>query len=1198
MSDVTIRFVGQDAGVASSAKQAADELTRLGGAARTAADGASEISKLAAALKVSEAEARKFADGLGLSDAQITKLNGRIAQLGGAALDANGKLRTLQGQFIQVRDAVGQTDQAFQKAAGSTDKIGKSLRALELAQVGGQLQQLGQQVNGLSGAALTASTGLNSAQAKLGTIAGDTDAFTAAARELSDELGNQVSTTELVNSAYDVYSSGAANASDAVEVLSASTQGAIGGFSDVNTVADATTSVLNAYGLSFDQAGSIVDRFIQVQNAGKIVVDEYAQQIGKVAPLAAQAGISLDELNGFVATATIKGVGAEPAFTGLRQAIAAILKPTADTQKVLESIGITSGEAALKQEGLVGILRRLNEAGLDNAGTLTKLFGSVDAVTAIAPSAGAGFKLLETNIAGSANSAGAAQAAFEKVSASFDGQTKAALNQLNEALVSLGNGVRSAVTPILAALATLLQGFNALPEPVKEFVGVVVALTGGAVTLAGALALTAAVLPAISGGFATMGALAVAASGGFATMSATAVTGSLALTTFQAAIAATTTAIGGLASMAVAALPPLALLTGAVLAVGGLKAAQDMKNFSEALASVDQGAKVAGDAAITLASQTKALNDEIVRGGGKATEDQRKQAEQRIALNRQQVAALQQQLAQAKALQPANEDQKAAQDGLTQSIQASIRALQGQTTALQATIGAKKGDATATADQTEALKKQADALKDARESGKRKLEESAQDTKAAKEQADQDARQAREQDFQDARQDREQSFQDAKQAREDAFRDEQARKEQAFQDAKQAREDAFRTQQQAREQQFQDGKQRREQEFQDSQQRNKEAFDDRQRATAEAFNKRQQQDQAEFAKAQQQARRDFDRALSAEQRQIERGLDLAQAKTPEERQRLTQGFRQQDQRDAALAPLEAKRQQFEEQQKKEAEAQKAKQDAEAAKQRLAERKEQQDFEASQKLAERKFKEEERQKEIAFKATQADAERKFKVSERELERQFKEQQKADERQFKASEREIERSFKAQEREAERQFKLSERNLDRAQKAQQISEERQFKEQMRAYDRETANQVKSILQSVKIPTPEKADAKLPATAPKPTPRRLGGDLAAGELYQVGEAGPELAVFARDGYMLNHQEALALAREALGSRAPVSTVAIGSAPAASNDPLLAELRSLRQTIERREASANFKTVYEGPGADFERQARHTRTILRAML
>ena len=134
--------------------------------------------------------------------------------------------------------------------------------------------------------------------------------------------------------------------------------------SDIATVSDAVTSVLNAYGLSADKAGKLVDGFIQTQNDGKIVVNQYAQQIGRLAPIAAAAGVSIEEVNAAVSAVTATGVSAESTFAGLRQGIAAILKPTSEAKKLAEELGIEFDAQALKANGLGGVLQEvINKTG-------------------------------------------------------------------------------------------------------------------------------------------------------------------------------------------------------------------------------------------------------------------------------------------------------------------------------------------------------------------------------------------------------------------------------------------------------------------------------------------------------------------------------------------------------------------------------------------------------------------------------------------------------------------------------------------------------------------------------------------------------------------------------------------------------------------------------------------------------------------
>ena len=132
------------------------------------------------------------------------------------------------------------------------------------------------------------------ATAKVKTLGVDVDALNPKLKSLSNELSGQVSSLDLLSASYDVASAGFGEVAELSDVLKASQLGATGGFSELATVADATTSVLNAYGLESDQAAKLVDGFIQTQNDGKIVVDQYAQQIGRLAPIAAGAGVGID----------------------------------------------------------------------------------------------------------------------------------------------------------------------------------------------------------------------------------------------------------------------------------------------------------------------------------------------------------------------------------------------------------------------------------------------------------------------------------------------------------------------------------------------------------------------------------------------------------------------------------------------------------------------------------------------------------------------------------------------------------------------------------------------------------------------------------------------------------------------------------------------------------------------------------------
>ncbi len=252
------------------------------------------------------------------------------------------------------------------------------------------------------------------ASAKVKTLGVDVDTLNPKLASLSNQLSGQVSQLDLLSASYDVASAGFGEVAELSDVLKASQLGATGGFSELATVADATTSVLNAYGLSSDQAAKLVDGFIQTQNDGKIVVDQYAQQIGRLAPIAAGAGVGIDELNAAISTVTATGVPVESTFAGLRQVIAAIQKPTSEAAKAAKELGIDFSATALSTKGLGGVLEELVAKGGASEEALAKFFGSVEARTALLPLVNDQLVSFNKNLENQANAQGvAAQAAFE-----------------------------------------------------------------------------------------------------------------------------------------------------------------------------------------------------------------------------------------------------------------------------------------------------------------------------------------------------------------------------------------------------------------------------------------------------------------------------------------------------------------------------------------------------------------------------------------------------------------------------------------------------------------------------------------------------------------------------------------------------------------------------------------------------------------
>ena len=262
------------------------------------------------------------------------------------------------------------------------------------------------------------------ATARVRTLGVNVDALTPKLATLSNELSGQVSQLELLQSSYDLASAGFAETAEITEILKAAQLGATGGFSDLQTVTDATTSVLNAYGKSADEAGKIVDGFAQTQADGKIVVDQYAQQIGRLAPIAAGAGVGIEELNAAISTVTATGVPVESTFAGLRQVIAAIQKPTKEASDAAEKLGIDFRATALSTKGLGGVLEELVAKGGASEETLAQFFGSVEARAAILPLVNDQLVSFNKNLENQANAQGRAAEDAGTAANTIQGQLK------------------------------------------------------------------------------------------------------------------------------------------------------------------------------------------------------------------------------------------------------------------------------------------------------------------------------------------------------------------------------------------------------------------------------------------------------------------------------------------------------------------------------------------------------------------------------------------------------------------------------------------------------------------------------------------------------------------------------------------------------------------------------------------------------
>lgn len=389
-------------------------------------------------------------------------------------VQGSGKLQAAASQFAGV-------EKAAKNAGGKLPAVANGIKATGRASKGAAVgvKTLGAAFNtalGPLGAALAAVAGLTAAFgklqaqgfaiAKLKTLGVETDVLVGNLKEVSAELNGSASVADLTGAAYDVASAGFADAADNAQVLKAAALGAAGGFTDMNTAGNALTSVLNAYGLSADRAEKIMDQFVQTQNDGKVVVAEYARNIGKVASAAASLDVPLSEVNAVIAQSTVAGVQAEVAFTGVKTALARLA--SGEAAKALEGTGVQIDAASVAADGLVGTLRKMKEAGLDT-GQMFKAFGT-EAVTAILPLFN-DFEKLETLVRNQEDAAGVAANAHSIAADTIGGAWKRLTSVFDNFITgqsALGDTIKTLINVVTLALEGALKYINLILTPLQN----------------------------------------------------------------------------------------------------------------------------------------------------------------------------------------------------------------------------------------------------------------------------------------------------------------------------------------------------------------------------------------------------------------------------------------------------------------------------------------------------------------------------------------------------------------------------------------------------------------------------------------------------------------------------------------------------------------------------------------------------------
>jgi len=434
-------------------------------------------------------------------------------------------MRDLATQVIaRVEEAVEKIEKRFKTGGKEAETFGDHIDRMgqQLTKFGGGLTSIGTTLSVGVTAPLLAAAGVatkfasdfEAAITKVGTLSGNTAADVALMRDAVLELAPAVGQgPQALAEALLVITSTGIKGAKALEILESSAKAASVGLGDTKDVARAVTSAVTAYGEQVLPASKATEILFKAVKDGGAEATEFAGTLGRVVGIAAQVGVSFQEVSGFIAAYTRLGVDAAEATTSLRGIMSTFLQPTKEAAVALAAVGTSIEEVKvqIRQNGLAAALTDLLEKFKGNEDAIAAVFGNVRALAGVMGAAGSQAKGLGEIIKHLNKDTDELGAAFEQTSktASFtfnqlkaDAQVLAV--ELGDALAPSFKKVLENAKPLLEVAKDTVKVFADLPAPIQTValaglaviaaLGPIAFIVGSAVTAFGSLLTASAAL--------------------------------------------------------------------------------------------------------------------------------------------------------------------------------------------------------------------------------------------------------------------------------------------------------------------------------------------------------------------------------------------------------------------------------------------------------------------------------------------------------------------------------------------------------------------------------------------------------------------------------------------------------------------------------------------------------------------------------
>ena len=235
--------------------------------------------------------------------------------------------------------------------------------------------------------------------------------------DTSSSMG--IAASDIAEAAYQAISAGQ-DTSNAVAFAGQASKLAAAGFTSSSAAVDILTTALNAYDMSAEQATHVSDVLLTTQNLGKTSVDELSSSMGRVIPLAAAYGVSVENLSSSLAVMTANGIATAEATTYTKSMLNELGDAGSAVGKILQQqTGKSFAQLNADGKSLGDVLQILYDSVDGDSTAFAGLWSSVEAGTGALSLASGGADKFNGVLAQMVDSAGATETAYETMTGTF-----------------------------------------------------------------------------------------------------------------------------------------------------------------------------------------------------------------------------------------------------------------------------------------------------------------------------------------------------------------------------------------------------------------------------------------------------------------------------------------------------------------------------------------------------------------------------------------------------------------------------------------------------------------------------------------------------------------------------------------------------------------------------------------------------------